>query len=171
MSVECKPDRRALNVLLAVLGIEQQELAELMGYRPRYVTNVLNGFTPASRAFRTAFAAVVTELLLGEQDDPERYPAAPLSELVRRRAAEAGSKRECTPRSAPRSAPLSTRLSCAPTRWTGSAAPWGCTRATSTVTHSRRRPREGAAAGGTRLRSAGLGSVPGPRDPSGALHL
>jgi hypothetical protein len=41
-------DRKALNVLLAVLDLEQRELAELMGYREGYVANVLNGFTKAS---------------------------------------------------------------------------------------------------------------------------
>lgn len=86
-------DRRSINVLLAALDIEQRQLAELMGYRPAYVTNVLNGQTPVSAAFRQAFGDAVAELLLGQPDPaPDRYPAQPLRDLVRRRAAAADSR-------------------------------------------------------------------------------
>ena len=42
------PDRRTLNVLLAALELEQNQLADLMGYEPGYVANVFNGNVPAS---------------------------------------------------------------------------------------------------------------------------
>ncbi|MGH2755130.1 MAG: hypothetical protein ACRDLB_11940 [Actinomycetota bacterium] len=34
-------DRKAVDVILAALGLEQRQLAETMGYRPGYVANVL----------------------------------------------------------------------------------------------------------------------------------
>jgi hypothetical protein len=86
-------DRRAVGVLLAVLGIEERELAELMGYRPGYVTNVLNGRTPVSRSFHDAFGKAIACMLVGPPPaQPERYPAGPLLVLIRRRAAQAPSK-------------------------------------------------------------------------------
>lgn len=90
-----KPDRRALNVLLAALEIEQRDLAEAMGYRSGYVANVLGGFTQASGAFKAAFGELVAELLLGpSRKGAETYPAGPLRELIERRAAEAGSRKQ-----------------------------------------------------------------------------
>jgi cyanate lyase len=86
-------DRRALNVLLAALGIEQRELAERMGYREGYVANVLNGCTKASASFREAFGAAVAELLLGSVEHATMTLAAtPLVELIRNRAAQAPCK-------------------------------------------------------------------------------
>ncbi|MFN2489135.1 MAG: hypothetical protein ABR529_05265 [Actinomycetota bacterium] len=88
-------DRRALNVVVAVLGIEQRELAERMGYRPGYVANVLNGCTPASDAFRWALGEALAELLLGSsRKAASGFPAQPLSELIERRAAGAASRRQ-----------------------------------------------------------------------------
>jgi transcriptional regulator with XRE-family HTH domain len=86
-------DRRAINVLLAALDIQQRELAELTGYSPRYVANVLNGLTPVSKAFRGAFGQALADLLLGpEEPESRRYPAGPLVEVVRRRAEQAARK-------------------------------------------------------------------------------
>lgn len=88
-------DRRALEVLLAVLDIDKRDLAELMGYRARYVNNVLGGFSKASPAFREAFGAAVAELILGPAPERSRtYPAGPLAELLQRRAAAAACKDE-----------------------------------------------------------------------------
>lgn len=85
-------DHRTIKVLLAALDIEQRELAGVMGYRPAYLANVLNGHTPASASFRQAFGEALAELLLGEPDPaPDRYPAHPLRALVQRRAADADS--------------------------------------------------------------------------------
>ena len=36
-------DRKALNIMLAALDLEQRELSALMGYEPAYVANVCNG--------------------------------------------------------------------------------------------------------------------------------
>ena len=67
------------------LDIEQRELAERMGYDPRYVVNVLNGFTQPSHAFKDAFGAAVADLLLGQTRREARcYPAAPLVEMMRK---------------------------------------------------------------------------------------
>ena len=86
-------DRRAINVLLAALEIEQRDLAEAMGYRPGYVANVLNGLTPVSNAFRGAFGQALANLLLGpEEPGPRRYPAGPLAEMLRRRAEQVARK-------------------------------------------------------------------------------
>ena len=86
-------DRKALNVLLAVLDIEQQQLADMMGYQRGYIANILNGFTKASPAFRTAFGAAVTHLIFGpEKSGGNRLPAKPLAELLERRAECASNK-------------------------------------------------------------------------------
>lgn len=86
-------DRRSIDVLLAALGIEQRELAARMGYRPAYVVNVLNGFTPASPAFREAFGQLLAQLLLGiPLRAPQSFPAGPLQEFIERRAAVAASR-------------------------------------------------------------------------------
>ena len=88
-------DKRTLNVLLALLGIDKHELAERMGYRDGYVKNVLCGVAKASPSFRQAFGAAITELILPPEDDrPQVYPAGPLAELVHRRAAEAPCKEQ-----------------------------------------------------------------------------
>jgi transcriptional regulator with XRE-family HTH domain len=87
-------DRRSLNVLLAALDLEQRELAELMGYRKGYVANVLNGCTKASASFRDALGAAVTELPLGSPERTTTLPAAPLSDLIRKRAARAPCKEQ-----------------------------------------------------------------------------
>ena len=88
-------DRRAVDVILAVLGIEQRELAELMGYRDGYVANVMNGCTNASPAFRQAFGDALAELVLGPVGHPLlTLPAAPLANLLKKRAAQAPSKKQ-----------------------------------------------------------------------------
>ena len=80
-------DRKALNILLAALDIERRELAELMGYEPKYLVNVLNGFTSASPSFRTAFGDALAKLLLGPHKSKRCVlPAKPLAELLRRTA-------------------------------------------------------------------------------------
>lgn len=88
-------DRRTLNILLAALGLEQNELADLMGYEKGYVSNVFNGFTQARPAFRRAFGETIASLVLGsyEPEMRESYPPAPLIDLIDKRAAEAPSKR------------------------------------------------------------------------------
>ena len=94
MDHRCDVDRRALNVLLAVLDVDRRDLAERMGYERKYVVNVLNGFTPASPSFRRAFGDAITELLLGTRE-PRRsqLPAEPLVEFVRKRSETA--ERKC----------------------------------------------------------------------------
>ena len=83
-------DRKAINVLLAALDLEQRELAERMGYDKGYVVNVFNGFTPPSDGFKKAFGEVVADLVLGtSRTDASRLPAAPLIEYLRKRANEA----------------------------------------------------------------------------------
>ena len=83
-------DRRALNVLLAALELDQGALAQHMGYRAGYVTNVLNGCTPPSDPFRDAFGRVLADLMPGESPSAERmYPAAPLRKLIEKHAAAA----------------------------------------------------------------------------------
>ena len=90
------PDRKTLNILLAALEIEQNQLAELMGYRQGYVSNVFNGFTEARPAFRRAFGETIGSLILGNYQPPtaERYPAGPLVSLLANRAADAPCKRD-----------------------------------------------------------------------------
>jgi hypothetical protein len=86
-------DRRAINVLLAALDIEQRELAQMMGYDPRYVVNVVNGFTLPSEAFKDAFGKALADLLLGQtRREAKAYPAGPLVALMRKRAAQAPCK-------------------------------------------------------------------------------
>ena len=89
-------DRKAVNVLLAALGMEQHEFAALMGYDEGYVSNVLNGFTETRPAFRRAFGETIGSLVLGtfEREVRESYPAGPLLELISQRAARAVSKRD-----------------------------------------------------------------------------
>lgn len=89
-------DRKSINVLLAALGIEQHELAEMMGYDKGYVSNVFNGFTEARPAFRRAFGETIGSLILGTfaPVSRETYPAGPLMELISARASQAESKRE-----------------------------------------------------------------------------
>lgn len=87
-------DRRALKVLLAALDIDYAEIGQRMGYERGYVCNVLGGATPPSDAFKTAFGALVAELLLGCPHRDRQYPAEPLRQLVARRAADAPSKTE-----------------------------------------------------------------------------
>lgn len=86
-------DRRALKVLLAGLEMEQRELAERMSYDTTYVANILNGFTEPSDAFKAAFGEVIADAVLGcSRRRKILYPAEPLRQLIRKRAAEAGSK-------------------------------------------------------------------------------
>lgn len=89
-------DRKTINVLLACLGLEVNELAERMSYDRGYVSNVINGFTEARPAFRRAFGETIGSLVLGTYHprSVERYPAAPLIELVRQRTVEAPRKRD-----------------------------------------------------------------------------
>lgn len=90
------PDRKTLNILLAALDLEQNELAEMMGYERGYVSNVFNGFTEARPGFRRALGETIGTLILGNYHpvSGERYPAAPLVALVERRASQAPSKRD-----------------------------------------------------------------------------
>ena len=84
-------DRTALNVMLAVLDIEQREIAARMGYDASYVTNVFNGFTPPSEAFKHAFGEALADLLLGtSRTTSTRLPAAPLIEYLDARARQSG---------------------------------------------------------------------------------
>src|SRR5687768_10556013 len=86
-------DRKTINVLLASLDIEQRELAARMGYDKGYVVNVLNGFTPASTAFKQAFGDVVAALVIGStRTDVSRLPAKPLVEFLDNRARRASSR-------------------------------------------------------------------------------
>ncbi|MGH2819324.1 MAG: hypothetical protein ACRDJ5_01580 [Actinomycetota bacterium] len=86
-------DRRAINVLLAALDVEQRDVAARMGYQPGYVANVFNGCSPSSDAFKKAFGEVVAELVLGNSNKAARsYPAGPLRALIERRAGEAVSR-------------------------------------------------------------------------------
>jgi hypothetical protein len=89
-------DVKTFRVMLACLELEVNELAESMGYEPRYVSNVVNGFTKASPAFRRAFGETLGTLVFGnyEPRGAERYPAEPLLALIRQRAAEAPRKRD-----------------------------------------------------------------------------
>lgn len=88
-------DRRTIKVLLAALELEQQELADHMGYQRFYVVNVLNGFTKASPAFRRAFGETIATLILGPYENAlESYPPEPLLRLIESRAAAAPSKRD-----------------------------------------------------------------------------
>ena len=80
-------DRKALNILLAALDIEQRELADRMGYDKAYVVNVLNGFSPPSDGFKAAFGDAIADLLLGEsRTEANRLPARPLIDFLERRA-------------------------------------------------------------------------------------
>jgi hypothetical protein len=85
-----------LNILLAALGLEQKELATLMGYDKAYVVNVFNGHTVARPAFRRALGETIGSLILGtyEPASAERYPAAPLLSVIQNRAADAPCKRD-----------------------------------------------------------------------------
>ena len=86
-------DRRAVKILLAALELEQRELAAHMGYDATYVANIFGGFTEPSGAFKRAFGELVADLLLGDaRKKPTLYPAAPLKELIARRAADARDK-------------------------------------------------------------------------------
>lgn len=83
-------DKRTIIVLLAALDLEPRQLAELMGYRKAYVSNVLSGQCRASHALRQAFGTALSELLLGLDEEPRKsYPAGPLAELIKARAATA----------------------------------------------------------------------------------
>ncbi len=72
-------NRTALNVVLAVLNIEQREFAADMGYDPAYVANVFNNSTPPSDAFKSAFGAALADHLLGRsRTQNTRFRARPL---------------------------------------------------------------------------------------------
>ena len=90
------PDRRTVAILLAALELEQNQLAELMGYERGYVSNVFNGFTVARPAFRRAFGETIASLILGnfQPATAETYPAEPLLSLIEKRAAQALRKRD-----------------------------------------------------------------------------
>ena len=88
-------NRQALNVLLAVLDVEQRELGDLMGYGHGYVANIFNGFTEPSDAFKRALGETLSDLLLGSSRTAEKYlPAQPLAEFLEQRAREASSRTE-----------------------------------------------------------------------------
>ena len=84
-------NRTALNVMLAALELEQREVARLMGYDERYVSNVFNGFTPASCAFKRELGRVLADLLLGESNGGRSrgLPAKPFVEFLEKRSSEA----------------------------------------------------------------------------------
>ena len=90
------PDRKTLNILLAALELEQNQLAEMMGYDKGYVCNVFNGFTIARPGFRRAFGETIGSLILGcyEPVEAETYPAAPLVAFIEKAAAAAPCKRD-----------------------------------------------------------------------------
>lgn len=94
--MKATPDRKTLNILLAALGLEQRDLAELMGYEQGYVANVFNGHTIARPAFRRALGETIGSLILGtyQPATAERYPAGPLLQLIMTRAADAACKRD-----------------------------------------------------------------------------
>jgi hypothetical protein len=89
-------DRRTIKILLAALDLEVRELADVMGYKPRYVVNVLNGVCPASLAFRRALGDTIATFLLGTHEPRtiDVYPSAPLVDLIEKRAANAADQRE-----------------------------------------------------------------------------
>lgn len=89
-------DTKTVRILLACLGLEVNQLADRMAYDAGYVSNVINGFTVASPGFRRAFGETIGSLVLGtyQPRGAERYPATPLVELIRRRAAEAPRRRD-----------------------------------------------------------------------------
>lgn len=88
-------DRRAIKVILALCEVDFGEFAECVGYARGYVSNVLTGQTRPSPAFCRAFGETVAELVFGEGCRSGRMlPAAPLVELVRRRARYAARKRD-----------------------------------------------------------------------------
>lgn len=89
-------DTKTFRVMLACLELEVNELADRMGYDARYVSNVVNGFTKASPAFRRAFGETLGALVFGTHGPrgAARYPAEPLLALIRQRAAEAPRKQD-----------------------------------------------------------------------------
>lgn len=88
-------DRRAVKVILALCDMELKDFAGCLGYERRYVSNVLTGQTRPSPAFCKAFGDTVTELVFGEACSTGRMlPAAPLLDLVKRRARYAARKRD-----------------------------------------------------------------------------
>jgi len=88
-------DRRAVKVLLALCEMENRDFADCLGYDSGYVSNVLTGATRPSPAFCRAFGDTVAELVFGERcRRGGMLPAAPLAELVRRRARYAARKRD-----------------------------------------------------------------------------
>lgn len=88
-------DRRAVRVVLALCDMELGDFAECLGYERGYVSNVLTGQTPPSPAFCRAFGDTVAQLVFGERCSIGRVlPAAPLLDLVRRRARYVPRKRD-----------------------------------------------------------------------------
>lgn len=89
------PDRKAVGVVLALCEMSVGEFAECAGYDAGYVSNVLTGSARPSRAFCRAFGDAVAQLVFGQHWQARRMlPAAPLVELVRRRARYAARKRD-----------------------------------------------------------------------------
>ena len=84
-------NRTALNVMLAALELEQGEVARLMGYDERYVSNVFNSFTPPSGAFKSEFGRVLADLLLGQTNGGKSrgLRAKPFADYIERRAMQA----------------------------------------------------------------------------------
>lgn len=88
-------DRRAVRVILALCEMEVGDFAEYLGYERGYVSNVVTGQTRPSPAFRKAFGDTVAQLVFGEGYGRGRLlPAAPLLDLIRRRARYAARKRD-----------------------------------------------------------------------------
>lgn len=88
-------NRTALNVVLAVLDIEQREFAVDMGYEPAYVANVFNNSTPPSDAFKLAFGRALADRLLGSsRTQNSRLPAQPFADYLARCAKAASSKEQ-----------------------------------------------------------------------------
>jgi hypothetical protein len=88
-------DRRAVRVILALGDMDLGEFAKRLGYDRGYVSNVLTGSTPPSPAFCRAFGDTIANLVFKDRWRSGRMlPAAPLIELVRRRARFASRKRD-----------------------------------------------------------------------------
>ena len=89
-------DRKTINILLSALDLEQRRLAEHLGYEPRYVANVFNGFTQPSDAFKAAFGAALADLMLGpsrtQRSETTTLDARPLAEFLEERARGAVSR-------------------------------------------------------------------------------
>ncbi len=58
-------DRRAVNAILAIVGLKKSELAERTGYGSTYVRQVLAGISPVAGEFRDKFWAEIDKEVFG----------------------------------------------------------------------------------------------------------